>query len=40
MWRNPDLPRFEYTWRDVKTGALFLGFANELSETHACCGNL
>jgi transposase-like protein len=37
MWRNPDLPRFEYTWRDVKTGALFLGFANELSETHACC---
>jgi len=37
MWRNPDLPRFEYTWRDVKTGALYLGFANELSEVHACC---
>jgi hypothetical protein len=35
--RNPSLPRFEYTWRDVKTGAVFLGFANELSETHACC---
>lgn len=37
MWRNPALPRFEYTWRDVKTGALFVGFANELSEAHACC---
>ena len=37
MWRNRDLPRFEYTWRDVKTGGLFLGFANELSEAHACC---
>ncbi len=36
-WRNPDLPRFEYTWRDVKTGGLFLGFANTLSEAHACC---
>ena len=37
VWRNPDLPRFEYTWRDVKTGAVFLGFADELSESHACC---
>lgn len=37
VWRNRDLPRFEYTWRDVKTGAVFLGFAGELSETHACC---
>jgi hypothetical protein len=37
MWRNPALPRFEYTWRDVKTGGLFLGFARELSESHACC---
>lgn len=37
MWRNPKLPRFEYTWREVKTGAVFLGFARELSETHACC---
>jgi len=37
MWRNPDLPRFQYTWRDVKTGGLFLGFANELSQAHACC---
>jgi hypothetical protein len=37
MWRNSALPRFEYTWRDVKTGGLFLGFANELSEAHATC---
>ena len=37
LWRNPALPRFEYTWRDVKTGGLFLGFAGELSEAHACC---
>lgn len=37
MWRNPALPRFQYSWRDVKTGALFLGFAKELSEEHACC---
>ena len=37
MWRNPKLPRFQYTWRDVKTGAVFLGFAKELSEEHACC---
>ena len=37
LLRNPALPRFEYTWRDVKTGGLFLGFANELSEAHACC---
>lgn len=36
LWRNPRLPRFQYTWRDVKTGAVFLGFANELSESHAC----
>jgi len=34
MWRNPALPKFEYTWRDVKTGGLFLGFADELSEAH------
>ena len=31
------LPRFEYTFRDVRTGGVFLGFARELSETHACC---
>jgi len=37
MWRNKALPRFQYTWRDVKTGAVFLGFAGELSEEHACC---
>ena len=37
MWRHGDLPRFQYTWRDVKTGAVFLGFAKDLSEEHACC---
>ena len=36
LWGDTTLPRFEYTWRDPKTGGLFLGFANELSETHAC----
>jgi transposase-like protein len=36
MARNKDLPRFEYTARDVKTGATFLGFGDELSESHAC----
>jgi transposase InsO family protein len=29
------LPRFQYTIRDVKSGMLFLGFANELSGRHA-----
>jgi transposase len=29
------LPRFQYTIRDVKSGMLFLGFANEISELHA-----
>ena len=38
MWRaERNLPRFQYTWRDVKTGAVFLGFANELTQMHACC---
>ena len=38
MWRRErTLPRFQYTCRDVKTGAVFLGFANELSQAHACC---
>jgi hypothetical protein len=38
MWhKQRNLPRFEYTCRDVKTGAVFLGFANELSQMHACC---
>jgi len=37
MARNPNLPRFEYTARDVKTGATFLGFGQELSEAHASC---
>ena len=36
LQRNPALPTFQYTARDVKTGGLFLGFANELSESHAC----
>ena len=30
------LPRYQYTARDVKTGALFLGFAGSVSETYAC----
>jgi hypothetical protein len=29
------LPRFEYTIRDTKSGALFLGFGHELSVTYA-----
>ena len=29
------LPRFQYTIRDVKSGMLFLGFADEISELHA-----
>jgi hypothetical protein len=29
------LPQFQYTARDVKSGALFLGFADEISELHA-----
>ena len=28
------LPLFQYSRRDVRTGAMFLGFANELSGTH------
>ena len=34
---KPGLPRFEYTFRDVRTGGVFLGFAKELSEAHASC---
>ena len=30
-----NLPRFEYTVRDTKSGMLFLGFSNELSELNA-----
>jgi len=37
VWRNCELPLFQYTWRDVKTGGIFLGFARELSEAHRCC---
>jgi len=37
MARNEALPRFQYTARDVKTGATFLGFAAELSGAHASC---
>lgn len=29
------LPRYQYTLRDVKSGALFLGYATELSSTYA-----
>lgn len=36
MRRHPWLPAFEYTYRDPKTGATFLGFAQDLSEAHAC----
>ena len=37
MARNRALPRFQYTARDVKTGATFLGFGAELSGAHASC---
>ncbi len=37
LLRMKDLPRFLYTCRDVKTGGVFAGFADQLSETHACC---
>ena len=38
LWRHGgDWPRYQYTCRDVKTGGVFLGFAHELSESHACC---
>ncbi len=30
-----DLPRYEYTIRDTKSGALFVGFGKELSATYA-----
>ncbi len=36
MARNGTLPRFQYTARDVRTGAVFTGFASDLSETYAC----
>ncbi len=29
------LPRHQYTWRDVKSGALFIDYADELSATYA-----
>lgn len=35
--RNDNLPLFQYTLRDVKTGGVFMGFAKELSESHASC---
>lgn len=31
------LPRFQYTFRDVRTGGVFLGFGGELTQSHACC---
>ena len=35
MMQQLKLPRFQYTVRDVKSGMLFLGFADEISELHA-----
>lgn len=35
MMQRLRLPRFQYTVRDVKSGMLFLGFGDELSELHA-----
>jgi transposase len=32
---NKSLPKFEYTARDVRTGAVWLGFANTYSEAHS-----
>lgn len=37
MMRDAGLPKFQYTWREVKTGATFLGFSDELSQDKACC---
>ena len=34
MMQRLKLPRFQYTVRDVKSGMLFLGFADEISELH------
>ena len=36
MAADPTLPRFQYTARCPKTGAVFLGFGQELSEALAC----
>lgn len=33
--RARGLPRHQYTWRDVKSGALFIDYADELSATYA-----
>ena len=35
MMQRLKLPRFQYTVRDVKSGMLFLGYADEISELHA-----
>lgn len=35
MMQRLKLPRFQYTVRDVKSGMLFLGFADAISELHA-----
>jgi len=35
MMQRLRLPQFQYTVRDVKSGMLFLGFANEISQLHA-----
>ncbi len=34
--RAKPLPRFQYTIRDVRTGLLFLAYADQLSKTNAC----
>ncbi len=36
--RTHGLPRHQYTWRDVKSGALFVDYADELSATYAILG--
>lgn len=35
MMNKLQLPKFQYTIREVKSGMLFLGFADEISELHA-----
>ena len=34
--RRQRLPQFQYTLRDVRTGLLFVSFADRLSKSHAC----
>ena len=37
LWRHGDLPRYQYSCRDVKTGAVFVGYSNHLGEVYSCC---